>query len=420
MIQLKATGRLLSVESVEPLTTGSVGIPVELELSSDFDGLTAFLCFRADGVTAEYEVSDAMTVPPQCLTGVGERLLAGVYAEDAESTVIIPTVWAVIGTVCKGTTISGSGPLDPAPTWVQQVIETSEETQAIAQSVRDDADAGVFNGRDGRDGRDGERGPQGIQGIQGVEGRQGETGPRGEAGPRGDTGSDALSVTGPLPLLIPCDQYNYPVSIPASVLQASFFGAHRGDTQIPCRVSIDTMSATSPATVVTRGALTIRVGNQDSTEPMLYVTVDPTKRMDAAVTMFAVYIYPIVDGAYQPVEVRYFQCARSNSGEGTSIFPTAIVMPHPSGSGYQRATISAWQHTYSSIAVGMSLSVKNLPSGMVEVERKDSTATKAATVLVQWPDDGTLAGGATSGNLTLTVTYPNLQSVDVTVPWMVM
>lgn len=526
MIQLKATGRLLSVESVEPLTTGSVGIPVELELSSDFDGLTAFLCFSADGVTAEYEVSDAMTVPPQCLKTNGVRLNAGVYAEDAEGTVVIPTVWATVGTVCKGTTISGAGPLDPAPTWVQDVIETSEETQAIAQSVRDDADAGVF---------DGERGPQGIAGNDGVspvvievynaelvihcdtdgrvipytyshdvyftawrgteripctverwsfsgnfnvsvtrqgtdvnfgilhlwvpagekpfdqlqpwgyisltitaggkqvtrnvywtaandgqQGIQGEIGPQGTRGPKGDTGSDAIAVTGPLPLLIPCDQYNYPVSVSASSLQASFFGAYRGDAQVPCRVSIEVMSSASPATTVTRGALTIRVGNQDSVNPLLYVTADPTRAMDVASSTFAIYIYPIVDGAYQPVEIRYFQCVRSNSGEGTSIFPTAIVMPHPSGSGYQRATISAWQHTYSSIAVGMSLSVKNLPSGMVEVERKDSTATKAATVLVQWPDDGTLAGGATSGNLTLTVTYPNLQSVDVTVPWMVM
>lgn len=417
MIQLKATGRLLSVESVEPLTTGSVGIPVELELSDDFDGLTAYLCFRAGDVTAECEVSDQMTVPPQVLASKGVTLNAGVYAEDSEGTTVIPTVWASVGTVRTGATVSGSGPLDPAPTWVHEVERVAAEARQVAQSVRDDADSGAF---DGRDGRDGERGPQGVQGIQGEVGPQGDTGLRGETGPKGDTGGDAISVTGPLPLLIPCDQYNHPVSVPASVLQASFFGAHRGDELVPCRVSIDGASQSSPTTAVTRGALTLRVGDQDTARPLLYVTVDPEKSMDVAVASFAIYIWPISDGGYLPMEVRYFQCVRSNSGEGVSVFPSAIVMPHPSGSGYRRATVSAWQHTYSSIAVGMSLSTKGLPSGMVEVERNDSTATKAATVLLQWPDDGTLAGGASSGDLTLVVTYPNLRSTEVTVPWMVL
>lgn len=75
-----------------------------------------------------------------------------------------------------------------------------EQIAAIAQSVRDDADAGLFNGEKGDKGEQGDQGPQGIQGekgekgdkgdqgIQGIQGPQGEQGEQGEQGPQGEQG----------------------------------------------------------------------------------------------------------------------------------------------------------------------------------------------------------------------------------------
>lgn len=76
----------------------------------------------------------------------------------------------------------GDVPSEPTPTEYQQLINITDEAKAIAQSVRDDADNGLFKGEKG------DPGPQGIQGVQGEQGKQGEKGEQGPAGPKGEKG----------------------------------------------------------------------------------------------------------------------------------------------------------------------------------------------------------------------------------------
>jgi hypothetical protein len=64
-----------------------------------------------------------------------------------------------------------------------------ERVEAIAQSVRHDADAGLFKGPKGDKGEQGDRGETGPQGLTGPKGDQGIQGPQGETGPKGDTGA---------------------------------------------------------------------------------------------------------------------------------------------------------------------------------------------------------------------------------------
>lgn len=122
--------------------------------------------------------------------------------------------------------VDGQTPEPPTPDVYQTLVQTANNAKNIAQSVRDDADAGLFdgqpgepgsNGQDGfspiatvhqtadgatititdktdttmatvKNGKDGEPGPQGEQGPQGVPGPQGEQGPQGETGPQGPQG----------------------------------------------------------------------------------------------------------------------------------------------------------------------------------------------------------------------------------------
>lgn len=89
--------------------------------------------------------------------------------------------------VTKSGPVGGTDPQDEQPDLWQKLMETIEETERIAQSVRDDADAGRF------DGADGERGPEGPRGAAG---ERGETGPQGPAGAPGRDGtSPTASVT---------------------------------------------------------------------------------------------------------------------------------------------------------------------------------------------------------------------------------
>lgn len=77
----------------------------------------------------------------------------------------------------------GAKPEEPTPTLYQQLMDLANETKAIAQSVRNDADNGLFNG---------EKGEKGDTGEQGVKGEKGDTGEQGPKGEKGDTGEVSI------------------------------------------------------------------------------------------------------------------------------------------------------------------------------------------------------------------------------------
>ena len=95
----------------------------------------------------------------------------------------------------------GKEPSEPTPTEYQQIINLATETKEIAQSVRTDADNGLFKGEKGDKGDQGvqgikgdkgDKGDIGPQGIQGEKGEKGEQGIQGEKGDKGDPGKDGV------------------------------------------------------------------------------------------------------------------------------------------------------------------------------------------------------------------------------------
>jgi len=67
----------------------------------------------------------------------------------------------------------------------------------VADALRTDADAGLFNGRDGKDGtngKDGKDGQNGAPGEAGPQGPKGDTGETGPQGPKGDPGEAAITL----------------------------------------------------------------------------------------------------------------------------------------------------------------------------------------------------------------------------------
>ncbi len=89
----------------------------------------------------------------------------------------------------------GDAPHNPTPTEYQQLIELTEKTKQIAQSVREDADNGVFKGDKGEKGDTGDKGEPFVYAdftadqldlLKGPKGDSGEAGPKGEKGDKGD------------------------------------------------------------------------------------------------------------------------------------------------------------------------------------------------------------------------------------------
>ncbi len=73
---------------------------------------------------------------------------------------VATTEQAVIGVRQSGYA-EGDAPDDPTPTEYQQLINLANGTKQIAQSVRDDADSGLFKGEKGDTGAQGEKGDKG-------------------------------------------------------------------------------------------------------------------------------------------------------------------------------------------------------------------------------------------------------------------
>ena len=156
-------------------------------------------------------------------TGVIRTCIVGYVGDSAR--VVSAMERAPLCVVENGCEIDDDPPQDVAPDLWAQLMDEVRRANETAQSVRDDADAGKFNGATGPagpagpqgpqgpkgergetgatgavgpkgdKGDKGETGPQGIQGPKGDTGAQGETGPQGIQGPKGDTG--AQGETGP-------------------------------------------------------------------------------------------------------------------------------------------------------------------------------------------------------------------------------
>ena len=148
MITFTATGRHATARTDEAITTGSVGIPVEVALNADFDGLQAILVFACGDVSVDVALlGQDVTVPPQLVTERGKLLTMGVYATRPDGTIVIPTVWAEVGIVREGTQPSGVDPAEPTPSWAAQVqqwasdaAESAETATETAESIREDMD----------------------------------------------------------------------------------------------------------------------------------------------------------------------------------------------------------------------------------------------------------------------------------------
>lgn len=196
MIICQVTGAAITVAQNELLTTGMVqAVPVRFRFSPQWAALDRTAVFTAGTVSVSCLLGDdnQCFIPWECLTRAGEYLRVGVYGTRGEK-MVLPTVSCLLGPICTGTQPEENTPTEATPTLVQSLLTKVEAAVSVADALRTDADAGLFNGRDGKDGtngkdgKDGQNGAPGEAGPQGPKGDTGETGPQGPKGETGETG----------------------------------------------------------------------------------------------------------------------------------------------------------------------------------------------------------------------------------------
>ena len=179
MIICQVTGAAITVAQNELLTTGMVqAVPVRFCFSPQWAALDRTAVFTAGTVSVSCLLGEdnQCFIPWECLTRAGEYLRVGVYGTRGEE-MVLPTVSCLLGPICTGTQ--------------PEENTKAEAAVSVADALRTDADAGLFNGRDGKDGtngKDGKDGQNGAPGEAGPQGPKGDTGETGPQGPKGDTG----------------------------------------------------------------------------------------------------------------------------------------------------------------------------------------------------------------------------------------
>lgn len=211
MIICQVTGAAITVAQNELLTTGMVqAVPVRFRFSPQWAALDRTAVFTAGTVSVSCLLGEdnQCFIPWECLTRAGEYLHVGVYGTRGEE-MVLPTVSCLLGPICTGTQPEENTPTEATPTLVQSLLTKAEAAVSVADALRTDADAGLFNGRDGKDGTNGKdgkdgqngapgetgpQGPKGDPGETGSQGPKGETGETGPQGPKGDPGEAAITL----------------------------------------------------------------------------------------------------------------------------------------------------------------------------------------------------------------------------------
>ena len=167
MIICQVTGAAITVAQNELLTTGMVqAVPVRFRFSPQWAALDRTAVFTAGTVSVSCLLGEdnQCFIPWECLTRAGEYLRVGVYGTRGEK-MVLPTVSCLLGPICTGTQPEENTPTEATPTLVQSLLTKAEAAVSVADALRTDADAGLFNGRDGKDGTNGKDGKDGQKGT---------------------------------------------------------------------------------------------------------------------------------------------------------------------------------------------------------------------------------------------------------------
>ena len=139
-MKIKVVDQRIKIEPPETAEGTREYLRAEFDFSEEWDGLTKTAFFRgANGnICSQLLENDACTVPAEALAAPGR---VGVSVSGTLGETIITTD---IKSFTILATLSGGTPSDPEPTVYQQILNKMDETKQIAQSVREDAEAGKF------------------------------------------------------------------------------------------------------------------------------------------------------------------------------------------------------------------------------------------------------------------------------------
>lgn len=112
VISVNGTSVVARVE--DKITSGMVGLPVQIKYDEAWDGLKKTAFFRVGNqVRKRNDIGTSTTVPWEILRTHGKTLEVGIEGRDADGNIVLPTAWCVVGRVHEGA--DGEIPAAPNP-----------------------------------------------------------------------------------------------------------------------------------------------------------------------------------------------------------------------------------------------------------------------------------------------------------------
>lgn len=192
MFWLYADKNRLALKAREMLTSGSVNVyQVRFEFSDDWQGLTKTAVFQSgdESRSVLLDNTEECSIPWEVLAAPGGRLLAGVYGTAADGTIVLPTIWASLGSIFEGTT-PGESSQPPTPDlWEQELAKKQDKLNGQADQLVGFDSQGNAVAVDAGEAMQGPPGPKGDPGPVGPPGAPGAPGADGVPGAKGDPGA---------------------------------------------------------------------------------------------------------------------------------------------------------------------------------------------------------------------------------------
>ena len=150
MIELIVKGTGIYGKLGSKITSGTVGRRVKFIFDDPWDTLLKTAVFTCNEVTKTcYLEEDECVLPWEVVAheNVGHCVSIGVCGLRGEE-VVFPTIYTNIGELLKGATTEYTPSTPHTPDLAEQMIVIAEEALRVANSVREDADNGKFDGTD--------------------------------------------------------------------------------------------------------------------------------------------------------------------------------------------------------------------------------------------------------------------------------
>lgn len=159
MIEIEVSAAGARLLQSEVLTSGRVGLRCRLRFDSSWDGIRKTAVVVGSRSADLLLTGDEFSIPAECLGRAGDPLKIGLRGTNGDGSLVIPTVWVNCGEILSGTDLSHQPAQEQTRSLLAQITDQAAQMTALASRLREDADRGVFNGRDGADG------PAGTDGV---------------------------------------------------------------------------------------------------------------------------------------------------------------------------------------------------------------------------------------------------------------